>query len=81
MVVDESRWDRRCPRCGNTDKNLQVPITRGAPCDHCGQVPFTEEPPGYEQILFYRCLRCQQRYLTPKVEPTDILFYQQGQEP
>lgn len=72
MVVDETPWERCCPRCGNTNKNVQVPITRGAPCEWCGKVPFKGPGVGLEQILYYVCLQCKQRYLIPKREGADL---------
>jgi len=72
-TVDESVWERRCPRCGNTDPNVQCPVTfENALCPHCHNQVF---PPrqGKDIILYYRCQQCEQRYLIPKLDDKDLL--------
>jgi hypothetical protein len=73
--VDESPWIRVCPRCGNSDKNQQCPITLGTPrtCSDCSVNPWKTKG-GRDIILYYLCTACGQHYLTPKVNPEDQLL-------
>lgn len=69
-TVDETPWTRKCPRCGDTNKNKQIPITMGAPCPHC-HTPIYKNPDKTDQLLYYQCFKCKQRYLTPVISKED----------
>ena len=75
MIVNEDPWIARCPRCGNTAQNVQCPVTLATPpqCAECEVNPWVEKS-DYKMIQYYICLRCNQRYLIPKVEARDILL-------
>ena len=75
MVVNEDLWIGRCPKCGNTDPNVQCPVTLGTPmqCQECPVNPWRGKG-NYEEVLYYLCMHCGQRYLTPNVDPQDFLL-------
>ena len=72
MTVNEDPWILKCPKCGNTDPNVQCPISLGTPkqCAECPDNPWKDRP-GYEKILHYTCMHCHINYLTPKLERED----------
>ena len=82
MTVNEDLWIGKCPQCLDENPNVQVPITLGTPpqCHDCDVNPWKGKG-NYEEVIYYLCQDCGCRYLTPKIEPKDILLYQQGKEP
>ena len=83
MVVNEDPWVARCPVCGNTDQNQQVPITLALPsqCQACEVNPWKGRS-NYEEILYFMCFNpacpgfegVRVRYLTPKLDAKDVLL-------
>jgi hypothetical protein len=81
MTVNEDPWIAKCPKCGNTDPNVQWPITMGTPpqCAECKENPWRERG-GYHVIQHYLCMNCKLRYLTPKLEREDTEYIMFGHD-
>lgn len=63
--VDETPYIRECPRCGDDDKNNQLPVSAGGPCQHCQKPAWP-----LDLIFHYICQCCKTRYLRPRIELT-----------
>ena len=77
MTVNEDPWVLRCPRCGDTSQHTQCPITLGTPqkCGECPDNPWRDkENPAFHEILYFLCMKCKTRYLTPKVSKDDTTY-------
>ena len=74
--VDEDPWITKCPRCGDTNQNVQCPVSLGTPpqCAECTVNPWKGKS-GYDLILYYICMKCGTRYLTPKLEREEIEYH------
>ena len=73
-TVDESLWEHRCPKCGDTDPANQCPVSfENAICPQCHAAVFPRTA-GKDTILFYHCQACGQRYLIPRLNPDDLLL-------
>ena len=74
--VDEDPYIQKCPQCGDTSLNTQVPVSMGTPpqCAECTVNPWKERP-GYDMILYYMCTTCNIRYLTPKLEQEEVEYH------
>jgi hypothetical protein len=74
MTVNEDPWIARCPRCGDTSQHTQCPITLGTPpqCAECQENPWKDKD--HHTILYYLCMVCKIRYLTPKLEREDTEY-------
>ena len=70
--VNEDDWIIKCPRCGASDQNTQVPITMGTPpqCAECRVNPW-KQGHGLDVLLHFKCMTCGQTYLIPKIEGDD----------
>ena len=73
--VNEEPWIAHCPKCGNTDQNVQCPITLGTPpqCAECHDNPWKDKH--LDMILYYLCMNCKTRYLLPKLEREEIEYH------
>ena len=70
--VDEDQWVGRCPKCGDSESARQVPVTfETLRCHHCQKQALPAEK-GSDVVLYFRCLSCGQRYLTPKITGVDL---------
>jgi hypothetical protein len=72
QYVDEDQWVLKCPRCGNTDPNVQCPITLATPsqCAACPDNPWKDKG-DYHKVIHYVCMQCHTTYLIPKLEAED----------
>ena len=71
--VNEDDWVGRCPKCGDDTSSLQVPVTfELLRCRHCGKQALPPEK-GSDVVLYYKCISCGQRYLTPAEQKEDAV--------